>query len=449
MPENETIAAIATPPGEGAISLLRISGDGALEIARQVFSPLPSIPSPRFQYFGTCRDEDGSIIDETLLTWFQSPASYTGEDVIEIGCHGGPGVTRCLLERLFALGASPAEPGEFSKRAFLNGKIDLTRAEAVMDLISAKSELAVKAAGQQLAGQLAERVESIRREIIGIVAHIEAYIDFPDEDIDPDSLESICNQLNQTGRRIEELLDTAERGKMLREGIRTVLCGAPNAGKSSLLNQLVGFERAIVSQQAGTTRDTIEETISLGGIAFCVIDTAGIRDSEDSVEQAGVQRTFHEVDRADLVLLIADSTEKKCDQPEVADNSATVISVLNKTDLAPHADWEQPAAQWTKVSCLTGEGLPELVARILQETTGNEKGFPRKDLCAINARHQHHLKIALSQVQEALRQLEKNASPEFVSFELREALDAVGAVAGKTDVEEILGSIFSSFCIGK
>lgn len=446
MSKTSTIVAIATPPGQGAISLIRISGPHALEIAKRFFSPIPSPFVPRFQNFGKCRDRDGVVIDEVLLTWFEAPASFTGEDVVEICCHGGTVVTRCILERILELGATPAEPGEFSQRAFLNGKIDLTQAEAIMDLISAQTDLAVKAAGEQLAGRLGKEIESLRKTLIEIVAHVEAYIDFPDEDIDPESKELIGNRIGTVIEAINQLLDTADRGRILREGIKTVLCGAPNAGKSSLLNHLVGFDRAIVSHRPGTTRDTIEETISLDGIPLRLIDTAGIRDSDDEIEQAGIERTQVQMKEADLVLHLLDSTERNV--PMTLPEGPVVVRILNKTDLPPHPDWEtDPLA--IPVSCLTGGGVAELRKHIVATITGAEEGFPQGELVAINTRHLHYLKSAKSFLEAAREQLAEGSSPEFVSFEIHEALDSVGSVVGKTDVEEILGSIFSSFCIGK
>ncbi|MDF1753908.1 MAG: tRNA uridine-5-carboxymethylaminomethyl(34) synthesis GTPase MnmE [Verrucomicrobiales bacterium] len=448
MSEN-TITAIATPPGMGAVAIIRISGKSSLNIARQLFSPLPESPQARYQYFGKCLDRDGASIDEVLLSWFEGPKSFTGEDVVEIACHGGTVVTQCLLERILELGAIPAEPGEFTQRAFLNGKIDLTQAEAIMDLISAQTELAVKAAGSQLAGKLGAEMEELRQEMIGISAHVEAYIDFPDEDIDPESQAAISRRIESVCERIRRLLATADRGRILREGIRTVLCGAPNAGKSSLLNYLVGFDRAIVSSRPGTTRDTIEETISLDGIPLRMIDTAGIRESDDEIEQQGIERSRSQVEQAELVLLLVDSTRPRADIENIAiAEDSKVVRILNKSDLAPHSDWADRSSS-VPVSCLTGEGMDELRKAIVRTVTGAEAGFERGDLVAINTRHQHFLKKALVNMNDSLVRLQENDSPEFVSFEIREALESVGAVVGKTDVEEILGSIFSTFCIGK
>jgi len=445
----KTIAAIATAPGQGAIALIRISGPGALAIARKLFHPFPEVPRPRFQYFGRCLDENRATIDEVLLTWFQAPASFTGEDVIEISCHGGMIVTQCLIERIFTLGAIPAEPGEFSQRAFLNGKIDLTQAEAIMDLISAQTDLAVKAAGAQLAGQLGREMELLRQEMIGISAHVEAYIDFPDEDIDPASRDHIANRLSGVTFRIDQLLATADRGRILREGIKTVLCGAPNAGKSSLLNLLVGFDRAIVSSRPGTTRDTIEETISLKGIPLRIIDTAGIRESGDEIEQQGIERTRTQMAQAELVLLLIDSTEPESELDSIhLPAGHQVVRILNKTDLPPHSDWSQ-RHDLVAVSCLSGNGMDTLRTEIVKVITGTEGSFETGNLVAINSRHQHYLKSARTNLEDALARLQAGESPEFVSFEIREALDSVGAVVGKTDVEDILGSIFSTFCIGK
>lgn len=444
-----TIAAISTAPGQGAVAMIRISGTGALDISKKLFSPFPGDLKPRYQYFGNCRDVDGKSIDEVLLTWFQAPASFTGEDIVEIACHGGMVVTGCLLERIFALGATPAEPGEFTQRAFLNGKIDLTQAEAIMDLISAQTDLAVKAAGEQLAGRLGEEMEFLRGQLIEITAHVEAYIDFPDEDIDPESRDLITTRISKVVDRIDQLLATADRGRIIREGVKTVLCGAPNAGKSSLLNLLVGYNRAIVSSQPGTTRDTIEEVINLDGIPLRIIDTAGIRHSEDDIERQGIERSREQMQQAELVLLLIDSTETEAEMAAIEiPDAGKVVRILNKTDLPVHRDWAE-REDLVRVSCLSGDGIGDLRNAITRLLTGSDEGFAQGDLVAVNSRHQHFLKMARENMIEAGNRLGENESPEFVSFEIREALESIGAVVGKTDVEEILGSIFSTFCIGK
>lgn len=446
-----TISAIATPPGQGAVSLIRMSGPDSLEIAQQLFVPFPSTIEPRKQHFGRCLDKDGSIIDECLFTWFRAPSSFTGEEVVEIGCHGGPVVTNCVLQRTLELGASPAEPGEFSQRAFLNGKIDLTQAEAIMDLISAKTDLAARAASQQLTGNLGGEVEGLRQKIIGVLAHVEAYIDFPDEDIDPESHEAILARIGQANQRIDLLLATAERGRILREGIRTTICGAPNAGKSSLLNRLVGFDRAIVSDRPGTTRDTIEETINLGGIPIRIIDTAGIRHGGDDLEQEGMKRSREAMEQAELVLLVVDSTRPKSQLETLAiPGGKRVVTILNKADLTGHPDWLETTEEGDiRFSCLENQDLTPIESKVLDQITGKGAGSDASDLIAINARHQHYLTLARSALEASIERLGERASPDLVAFEIREALQAIGDIVGQTDAEEILGSIFSTFCIGK
>ena len=428
-----------------------MSGPDSLGIARQLFAPLPPTLEPRKQYFGRCRARDGSIIDECLFTWFRAPSSFTGEEVVEIGCHGGPVVTNCVLQRTLDLGATPAEPGEFSQRAFLNGKIDLTQAEAIMDLISAKTDLAVRAASQQLTGHLGGEVEGLRQQIIGVLAHVEAYIDFPDEDIDPESHEAILARIGEANQRIDRLLATAERGRILREGIRTAICGAPNAGKSSLLNRLVGFDRAIVSDRPGTTRDTIEETINLGGIPIRIIDTAGIRHSGDDLEQEGMKRSREAMEQAELVLLVVDSTRPKSQLDTLAiPRGKRVVSILNKADLPGHPDWSNHTEEGEiRFSCLENQDLAPIESEVLDQITGGGVGSDASDLIAINARHQHYLTLARSALGVSIERLREGESPELVAFEIREALQSIGDIVGQTDVEEILGSIFSTFCIGK
>ena len=448
---NDTIAAISTPFGEGAIAILRVSGPRAVAIAEEIFrgrKRLSEIPV-RVQQFGALV-EDGRKLDDVLLTVFRAPASYTGEDVVEIAGHGGVLVSRRILEALFAHGARAALPGEFTQRAYLNGKMDLTQAEAVMDLITAQTDLALRAATEQLEGRLGERIRALREAIIALLAHVEAYIDFPDEDIDPDTGDELLRKLDATRAELDTLLATAERGKVLREGVRTVIYGAPNVGKSSLLNLLLGHERAIVSSRPGTTRDVIEEVINLRGLPLRLIDTAGLRETDDEIERAGMERTRHQLERADLALHVFDASKPPLDQASglalESFNGGAALAVLNKTDLGEHRGWS--AVDGVRLSCLTGTGLEALADTIAARVTGGTAAHRDWSL-AINARHQSCLQNARRFTDAARSALTGGMSPEFVAEELRGALDAVGDVVGKADHEEVLGKIFATFCIGK
>jgi tRNA modification GTPase len=438
---SETIAAVSTPFGEGAIAVLRLSGSRAVEIADAVFQGKKRIAemASRRQHFGAIRDGERKL-DDVLLTVFRAPHSYTGEDVVEIAGHGGVLIARRVLEVLLQAGARSAEPGEFTQRAYLNAKMDLTQAEAVMDLISAQTDLALQAAGEQLAGRLGEHVRRLREALLELLAHVEAYIDFPDEDIDPDTGEALLNKLDAARVEIHALLSTAERGKVLREGVRTVIYGAPNVGKSSLLNLLLGQERAIVSARPGTTRDVIEEVINLRGLPLRLIDTAGMRESDDEIERAGMDRTRQQVERADLVLQVVDASEK------AGERESGALLVLNKTDLGEHTSWS--GVEGVRISCLNGVGVEALAQAIVARVTGGAAA-QRDWSLAVNARHADCLQRASGLVEAARDALTSALSPEFVAEELRGALDAVGEIVGKADTEEILGKIFSTFCIGK
>jgi tRNA modification GTPase len=442
----DTIAAISTAFGEGAIAVLRLSGPRAIEIAHTIFrgkTTLRDAPAREAQ-FGSLHDGETKL-DEVLATVFRAPASYTGEDLVEIGCHGGILVTRRILESLLRHGARAAEPGEFTQRAFLNGKMDLTQAEAVMDLISAQTDLALRAANEQLEGRLGERIRSLREALLAMLAHVEAYIDFPDEDIDPETGEALRGRIDQARSDVQKLLDTAVQGRVLREGVRTVIYGAPNVGKSSLLNRLLGYERAIVSARPGTTRDVIEEVINLRGIPLHLMDTAGVRESSDEVEREGIERTRRALERADLVLHVADASESN-GSPQIFTNSPRTVPVLNKIDLGESEAWRGVEA--VRVSCETGVGFDALAEAIEARVFGG--GAAHRDwTVAINARHQSCLERALGFLQAARGAFDQNLSPEFIAEELRAALDAVGEVAGKADTEELLGVIFGRFCIGK
>src|SRR6201987_344825 len=365
---DDTIAAISTAVGEGAIAVLRVSGPEAANLVARIFrgSTAPEKMEARRSYFGEIYDATG-MIDQVLVTIFRRPQSYTGEDLFEISCHGGILVTRKILSLLLNAGARSAEPGEFTQRAFLNGKMDLTQAEAVMDLIRAQTELALRAANEQLAGHLGRELTKIQDELLTTLAHIEAYIDFPDEGISPETGKMLLDRLEETGASLARLIATADQGRILRHGLRTVIYGEPNVGKSSLLNLLLGYDRAIVSETPGTTRDTIEETINVRGIPVRLIDTAGKRSSEDSIEQEGIRRTELQLAQADLVLQVVDASsptgnereragasENERERPMSSAERNNRILVLNKVDLGLHPDWQ--ASPGARVSCRTREG---------------------------------------------------------------------------------------------
>lgn len=445
---SDTIAAISTALGEAAISVVRMSGPQALQVAETAFK-LPPKLTPRLAHLVHAVDAGGTAFDHGLLLHFKGPASYTGEDVIEFHGHGGVLVTQRVLERLLACGARAAEPGEFTQRAFLNGKMDLTQAEAVMDLIHAQSTLALRAANEQLGGAIGREAQAMQQEIIPVLAHIEAFIDFPDEDISPETGAALMQRLDAVLARAEKLIATSEQGRILRHGARTVISGAPNVGKSSLLNLLLGFERAIVSPTAGTTRDTIEEIIQVHGIPLRLVDTAGLRDSTDDIERVGIQRTERELDRADLVIEVVDGSSAGTSTrlelpPELANRR---ILVLNKADLGIHADWKSESHA-IPLSCLTGEGI-EPLRDAIRAVIAHAGPLAADHPIAINARHKAAFERAAERLLAAKTTLERGEAPEFTALEIREALQALGDVIGQVDVERILDVIFSTFCIGK
>lgn len=428
----------------GAVSLIRLSGADASEIARAAFG-LKKIPAPRHVALVRVKEVNGEEIDSGLATFFAGPRSYTGEDVVEFAGHGGVVVTRKVLERFIELGAHPAGPGEFTQRAFLNGKLDLTQAEAVMDLITAQTSLALRSAREQLAGRLGTRCEEMRASLLGIVAHLEAFIDFPEEDIDPEVGEVLCRKMEKVLAEIQQLLGTADQGRILREGARTVIFGKPNAGKSSLMNRLLGTDRAIVNARAGTTRDMIEETVNVGGIPIRLIDTAGLRDSGDEIEQQGMAITEAQIAQADLILEMRDLSEKFAPEPAREIENGKRILILNKCDVE---DPSWAGVEGLRVSCVTGAGLENLTETIARTLSLDESQWGLHSV-AVNARHQSCLQRAAEALEQSLEGMRAGLETELVSIDLREALSAIGDIAGVVDTEEILGEIFGSFCIGK
>jgi tRNA modification GTPase len=458
---EDTIAAIATPLGEGGLAVVRLSGAQAFAIADKSFQPVgksslkPSAaPTHTIQFGKIVRDE--KVIDEVLLAVLRAPRTFTREDTVEISCHGGLLPAKLVLDTLLAHGARLAEPGEFTKRAFLNGRIDLAQAEAVADLIHSRTELALAAANEQLAGKLSQRINQLRDDLMLTLAHIEAHIDFPDEDITPDTKEKLLQRLENGISFMDELLRTANEGQILRRGIRAAIVGRPNAGKSSLLNQLLGHDRAIVSHIPGTTRDTIEETANIRGLPVVFIDTAGLREARDEIEAEGIRRSRKTLEKAELILHVLDASEPLtgADENYFAEFAGKKrILVRNKTDLPvklilPKELITDHPSLVTDVSCLSGQGIEALKDAIKNLIWAGEIKAEMLQV-TVNSRHQDALNRARAVARMATDALRADATLEMVAMDLRIAANAVGEIVGKTTTEDLLDSIFSAFCIGK
>ena len=440
---GETIAAISTAAGEGAIAIIRISGGGAVEIAGKIFrgKNRPSDFSSHTQHLGQILF-DGTPIDQAMLAVHRAPASYTGEDLVEISCHGGMLASAKVLEACLHAGARSARPGEFTERAYFNRKIDITQAEAVIDVIRAQTDLALRSATEQLSGRLGDQFRDLRQQLIEVLAHVEAAIDFPEEGISPGSIEAVRDRLVSALARIQGLLATAETGRILREGLRVVIFGPTNAGKSSLLNRLLGFDRAIVSEMHGTTRDTIEEPIHLRGIALRLLDTAGLRSPENEVEEEGIARTQRTLETADLRVRVLDGSVAR---PSNFATGTDELLILNKSDLPEHEEWNATAA--IRISCKTGAGLDKLESAIFRRIGGGKLNAEHP--LAINARHRVHLQRAAVAYDRALRAINEQATAEMFAADLRGALQMFDELLGGGDEEAVRNAIFSQFCIGK
>lgn len=447
---NDTIVAVATPAGTSALAVVRVSGPASTELARDIFG---GTPLPRSARHADYRERNGALVDDVLYTFFKGPNSFTGEDSLEISCHGNPFIAQKILEDLLARGGRMAEPGEFTKRAFLHGKMDLGQAEAVIDLIHARSERALAAANQQLRGSLSRKMGELIEEVLGILARIEAYIDFPEEDLPPEEKKHVSDSLSHVGQETNRLLATSHYGAMLRDGIKTVIVGEPNVGKSSILNRLVGSERAIVSPEPGTTRDFIEDRITVGGHWLRIVDTAGINPSPAPLEKLGIKKSLENADAADLLLVVLDATK----QPPVSIAEILPISlgdrallILNKVDLVDRSQLPEqlfglPAIH---VSTLTGGGWENLLGAI-EAKADSFRSESGGELIAISARHAHALQTAKACLSDAAEKLSGGAPSELLASDLRGALDAFGEISGKVDNEEMLDRLFATFCIGK
>jgi len=452
---EETIAAISTPLGEGGIAIIRISGPCAFAAADRLFVSRHGKPSTfptHTIHFGTIV-HDGDLLDQIMLSVMRAPRTYTGEDTVEINCHGGILTARRILSACFHQGTRLAEPGEFTKRAFLNGRLDLTQAEAVMDLIHAKTDRAQAAAARVLEGHLSGHINRLRDQLVSVLAHIEAHIDFPEEDIQPDTHAELHRQIIAVRTGLQELLATAREGRILRHGIRIAIVGRPNAGKSSLMNALLGHDRSIVTPVAGTTRDTIEEYVNIGGIPIRLTDTAGLRKARGVVEELGVARSRRSVEDSELVIHVLDASRPfSTADTEIHHhtNTKNTIYVLTKIDLVRRI--KLPAhlsdSKLVETSTKTGFGISNLRDRIVTTAGDGSSGQSHLDV-AINERHRDSIEVALSTLVEAESQFLRHAGLEIVSQQIRSCLDALGVIVGKTTTEDILTQIFSKFCIGK
>ncbi len=469
---TDTIAAIATPLGDGGLAVIRISGAQALAVADQSFVPVgksslkPSTAPTHTLHYGHIVNA-GRVIDEVLVAVLRAPRTFTREDTVEITCHGGLLPAKLVLDTVLTHGARLAQPGEFTQRAFLNGRIDLAQAEAVADVIHARTELALAVANEQLAGKLSQRINQLRDDLIKTLAHVEAHIDFPDEDIAPDTKQQLIARLEQGVTFMEELLRTADEGQILRRGIRAAIIGRPNVGKSSLLNQLLGHDRAIVSAIAGTTRDTIEETANIRGLPVVFIDTAGLREAGDEIEIEGIRRSRASLEKAELILHVLDASEPltAADENYLREFAGKKrILVLNKVDLprrlelkelsekpltplVPPGKREMGAAS-VGLSCATGAGLEQLKDAIKELVWAGEIKAEMLQVM-INSRHQDALRRAGAATRLTIAALTANQTLELAAMDLRIAVNAVGEIVGKTTTEDLLDSIFSQFCIGK
>jgi tRNA modification GTPase len=463
---DDTIAAIATPLGEGGLAVVRLSGPQSLAVADKCFLPFgknslkPSEATSHTIQYGKIVLGDKTV-DEVLLAVLRAPRTFTREDTVEITCHGGILPAKLVLDALFENGARPAEPGEFTRRAFLNGRLDLAQAEAVADLIHSRTELALAAANEQLAGKLSQRINRLRDDLMHTLAHVEAHIDFPDEDIAPDTKEQLLKRLENGVKFMDELLRTANEGQILRRGIRAAIVGRPNVGKSSVLNQLLGRDRAIVSPVPGTTRDTIEETANIRGLPVVFIDTAGLREARDEIEQEGIRRSRESLARAEFILHVLDASEPLTNEDEnlFAEFAAKKrILIRNKIDLPvklelpPEFRVTRHVSRVTSpvvdVCCLSGQGIEPLKDAIKELAWSGEIKAGMLQVM-INSRHQDALNRARAATLQTLEALRADATLELVAMDLRIAANAVGEIVGKTATEDLLDSIFSQFCIGK
>lgn len=453
---NDTIAAISTPVGKSGIGIVRLSGSNALSIADKIFTPSNGTPPSQFLshslHYGQIKD-----IDEVLLAVMRSPRTYTREDIVEINCHSGIVVLRRILELVLQLGARLATPGEFTKRAYLNGRIDLAQAEAVLDVINSQTADALNVALGQLQGRLSRKVNALRKGLLDILMQLELSIDFSDQDVQLESQDELLSQMSKLAQSLEELLDSAERGTILRQGITCVICGRPNVGKSSLLNALLKRDRAIVTSIPGTTRDSLEETLDLFGIPLRLIDTAGIIQGRDLAEKEAAKRSVQCIKEANFALLVLDASQGL--RPEDLSISRYIshkpaFVILNKEDLPAKISVQDagrilPGKKVLSICALRSRGLDRLERELAEDIWQGKAASSCADVLVINIRHKEALKRACRFLQQAMKALKTGLSPEIVALEVKEAQRSLSEIIGELRSEDILEQIFSQFCIGK
>lgn len=454
----DTIAAITTPLGESGIGAVRISGPGAYAVGDKIFKSKSEVPlkerRDRSIQYGTIVDENGTCIDEVLALIMKGPHSYTAEDVLEIQCHGGREALESILQLILRSGARMANPGEFTERAFVNGRIDLAQAEAVMDVIQAKSRAGLTSAVSQLEGRLSKVINKTRNELTELVTRLEVMIDYPEEDLEDIAVPDVSGALKGMQEKLQHMLEESQSGRMIRDGVMAAIAGTPNAGKSSLLNRLLQEERAIVTDVPGTTRDVLEEWITLRGIPVCLVDTAGIRETDDTVEKIGVSRARQYLDRTDIILAVIDSSRPLTEEDKDILQSVAgknVIVVLNKTDLPPvvtSKDLSPYGFLLCPISASTGKGLDDLKDMLLQEVL--KGGFTDGPSALLtNTRHIELVRQSAEALNRAQQSLQDGMPLDCAVVDIRQAWDALGSITGDTVHDDIVEEIFSRFCLGK